>query len=1031
MAHDDDLSRRDFVALSALTATTLRAGRPAQALEADPASLLIPADKGLGADWLAALTARGAPTAWRGAELDWFGVPCGGIGCGHLYLGGDGRLWHWDIFNRTAGTNDSHYARPAAPSAPLDSGFALAWNGPGTRGARPLSRAGFRDITASGGWPLTTIDYADDDCPLTARLEAGAPFVPGDLAVSSLPATLLTFTLTNASDAPVDVELAGWLENATSLASAGDWDLTRVNRIERAPGLLWLDCAARPSPARADGRPTIVVEDFEGEDWGAWTVEGEAFGPAPSRRAGSDQRLANFLGVGLANSYPDTDAATGRLLSPPITITRRRLNFLIGGGNHPGQTCINLLREGEVVRTATGANTDAMRWESWDVAEYEGEVLRVEIVDQHTGGWGHIDIDHLELADEPRRGREQAQDEPDWGTMGLALFAPTNADRGWAQLPDEALPAGLFGTVEPTAEGARPVSEGSLRGALSRRLRLAPRASAQVVFAICWHFANHYLDGQLRGREYATRFADARAVADYLAPRQAQLRATGDLWRRTWADSTLPHWLLERALVGANCLATGTTQRWSTGRTWGWEGVGCCAGTCTHVWHYAQAAAWLQPELERGIREQQDFAGGFSPDGQIGMRGEWNKRAAVDGQAGTILRVWREHLLSADDSFLRRLWPRLKQALAWLEEQDEDGDGYIEKGQHNTLDVDWYGPSSWFNTMYLAALRAGAAMARHLGEPELAERWDSLVTRGAERLEADLFNGEFYYHRRDPNFPQAVGSGLGCHIDQILGMLWVRLLGLPGFLDEERERTALASLYRYNFTPDVGPYRNAREAYGGRWYAMPGEAGLLMTTFPHGGAEAAQGIPPVWSAMYFNECMNGFEYQAAVHMIQAGLVTEGLTVARAVHDRYSGAAERRNPHNEVECGDHYARSMASFGLVLALSGYHCDGPAGHLAFAPKLRPDDFRAPWLGAEGWGTFHQARGPAHHSATLHVAHGRLRLASLALETLAPPTTATLRHAGRPVPCRLETAGPTATVHLAAPITIGADEIVEVVLA
>ena len=163
-------------------------------------------------------------------------------------------------------------------------------------------------------------------------------------------------------------------------------------------------------------------------------------------------------------------------------------------------------------------------------------------------------------------------------------------------------------------------------------------------------------------------------------------------------------------------------------------------------------------------------------------------------------------------------------------------------------------------------------------------------------------------------------------------------------------RGALASLWRYSFTPDVGPYRKAHQA--GRWYAMAGEGGLLMVTHPFGPGPTFTGKADAWSAMYFNECMTGFEHQVAGQMIAAGMLTEGLAIERTIHDRYHAA--RRNPWNEVECGDHYARAMASHGVFLAACGYEHHGPKGHLGFAPRLTPADFRAPFTAAEGWGTY-----------------------------------------------------------------------------
>ncbi len=131
--------------------------------------------------------------------------------------------------------------------------------------------------------------------------------------------------------------------------------------------------------------------------------------------------------------------------------------------------------------------------------------------------------------------------------------------------------------------------------------------------------------------------------------------------------------------------------------------------------------------------------------------------------------------------------------------------------------------------------------------------------------------------------------------------------------------------------------------------------------------------------------MSGFEWQAAAHMIWEGddqpdLLEHGLAVARAIHDRY--AAALRNPYNEVECSDHYARAMASFGAYQAACGWEYHGPKGHLAFAPRLSPDDFRAAFTAAEGWGSFAQSRTDSGMTASIRLDHGTLRLRSLGLQ-------------------------------------------------
>jgi fructan beta-fructosidase len=156
-------------------------------------------------------------------------------------------------------------------------------------------------------------------------------------------------------------------------------------------------------------RQDLLVADFEGETYGDWKAEGQAFGASPARGTLPNQMpVTGFLGKGLVNSYHGGDATTGTLTSPPFKIERKHLNFLIGGGGWAGQTCMNLLLEGNVVRTATGPNTqpggsEVLEWASWDVAEFAGKQVTLQIVDKHTGGWGHINVDHIVQSDKPKQ----------------------------------------------------------------------------------------------------------------------------------------------------------------------------------------------------------------------------------------------------------------------------------------------------------------------------------------------------------------------------------------------------------------------------------------------------------------------------------------------------------------------------------------------------------------------------------------------------------------------------------------------------
>ena len=1019
-------SRREFLRWTGVGAAAALAGSlPAMAgpFEASDFAKLIPADKKLSPEWIASLFARGSRTIYRGEELEKIGMPVGGICAGQLYLGGDGRLWHWDIFNQPIGTGGGSYAHPPKPDFPLEQGFALRLTMGEQTQVRTLDAAGFSDITFCGEYPIGYVEYRDGACPVTVSLEAFSPFVPLRAEDSSLPATVMQFTVKNIGAAAVEAELAGWLQNAVGLYSAKTAVGVRKNRVVRSPEMVFLDCGAA-STQLAGERPAIVLADFEGKDYGEWTVDGEAFGRGPAHGAfNAGQHMSGFLGKGLVNTWTGSDSPKGKLTSPSFAIERRFICFLIGGGNHPRETCINLIVDGKVVRSSTGRNTDAMIGEQWDVRDLAGKTASIEIVDNHSGGWGHIDIDQIELRDVPRT---RLEDQHDFGTMGLALLEPRATDKAMATVPDGHLPEMIFlaGRQCPAAAD-KPLGE-TLHGALSRTLSLPPGHEAKITFVVCWRFPNLRIkDG---GRYYATRFGSAEAVASHLASNFASLAGQTRLWHDTWYDSTLPYWFLDRTFANTSILATSTCHWLRTGRFYGWEGVGCCEGTCTHVWHYAHAPARIFPQLERDTRQRVDYGIAFNDaTGLIGYRGE-NTGPATDGQAGTILRAYREHQMSADPAFLKANWTKIRKSLEYLIREDGNDDGIIESAQPNTLDTTWYGPISWIGSLYLAALRAGEEMAREMGDDAFARRARKIFESGSTRLVELTWNGEYFVHRADPKHPEAMKSGNGCEIDQVFGQSWAFQVGLGRILDQQHVRGALQSLWKYNFTPDVGPFRAANKM--GRWYAMPGEGGLIMCTWPKGDRKDAQGRAPDWAFGYFNECMNGFEYQVAGHMIWEGMVQEGLAITRAVHDRYHAA--HRNPWNEVECGDHYSRSMASLGVYLAACGYEYHGPKAHLGFAPRVSPENFRAAFTSAQGWGTFSQQSSGGKQQARIALKWGNLRLKTLSmgLPDGAKPGTVAIAVEGKTVEAKHAVTDNRITITLAEEAILQAGQKIEIAI-
>src|ERR1035437_118877 len=853
------LNRRDFFRVTSIGTLSLLVSRlPVMAgpFTHEDFKNLVPADKKLNPDWVKSLFARGTPEIYKGEELKFIGMPVGGIGTGQLYLGGDGKLWHWDIFNQHIHTDADHYEHPMTPTSPLEQDFAIKVG----EVRRSLDK--FSDIRFRGEYPIGIVNFRDATLPVEIILEAFSPFIPLNIDDSSLPATVMQYTINNTGTQTLDVELTGSLENAVCLYNRHLVG-TRHNRIVHDKGLTFLNCSVEKSDQ------PLMAEKME------------------------------------------------------------------------------------------------------------------------------------ELAD--------------FGTMGLGIFCRSGT--------------AIFSVSEDRTYGqdAKATLSDKLVSSLGKKLTLDAGQSTTVTFVLTWYFPNLSINGvRDNSRFYATKFSSALAVAKYVAENFEQMTSQTRLWRDTWYDSTLPYWFLDRTFLNTSILATSTGDRFKDGRFYGWEGVGCCAGTCTSVWYYAQAVARLFPILERSAREMQDFADGIGYDpasGGIYTRGEFRGGFVLDGQAGNVLRVYREHQMCSDDAFLKRNWAKTKKALDWLIQQDRNNDGIIDGRQSTTLDMGYlWGAKSWSSLLYLAALRVGEAMAHEMGDEKFAKRTKAISDVGAINLVERLWNGEYFIHKPDSSQPTSFIIGNGCHIDQVYGQAWADQVGLGPILSSKYTKSALRSIWKYNFTPDVGPYRKENKA--GRWYAMAGEGGVIMTTWPHGDRKKPKVIENDMQVGlgYLNECMTGFEHQVAGHMLGEYLVMEGLAVERTVHDRYH--ASLRNPWNEVECGDHYSRAMASYGVYLAACGFEYHGPKSHIGFAPRLTKENFKAAFTAAEGWGSFSQTV----QRAEVAMKFGKLRVKTLALTVAQPPAKVRVLVAGGLVSSMHTFATGRLTITLEADVTITAGQQLEI---
>ncbi|MGB9625937.1 MAG: GH116 family glycosyl hydrolase, partial [Phycisphaerae bacterium] len=820
---------------------------------------------------------------------------------------------------------------------------------------------------------------------------------------------------------------------------------------------------------------------------------------------------------------PD-DNAQGTLTSPPFTIRRRYITFLIGGGNKPGKCCLNLRVGSRIVRTATGKDSEVLERRQWDVQDLLGQEAVLEIVDEQTGGWGHILVDDIRLSNLPTEAVTKAEAEAWNDLLPIFLEAPdpkapkqertieidrtrpefaavtidrirvsVSPDRKLAGVGDRAtvaakfsdgtpailtavrdkgrvfvipadLPgvgdndpvrrrdacisflAGLAGIRFQPAAG-RPVSAPSfgtmclaapgpdathLTGWRDRRVLLdqfarngtldgpleqdgptgpgttvnaalaadrivAPGASTDAEFVLTWHFPNQYYPhqawqagrsgGAAVGTMYANWFRDAVSVAAYVISDRTRLREQTERFRRCLYDSTLPAYLVDCVGANASILRSPTCFRTKDGTFYGFEGCGadggCCPMNCNHVWNYEHTLSKLWPSLERNMRVT-ELEYNQQPDGAIDHRvgvprGIPARSGPVaDGQCGAVLKAYREHLQSADREFLDRHWPQIRKAMDFaIANWDTNGDGVMDKPQFNTYDTVIHGLNTFVTSLYLAALRAAEEMALRMKDSAAAKRYRGLFESGRRLCAEKLFNGEYYIQIADS---LKHGYGNGCFSDQVVGQWWARVVNLGDILPAEQVRSALQAIYRHSWLTSQKGFQGTQRYLQ---FADGDDKGLLICTWPRGGRPP--GDDPI---LYRDEVWTGVEYQVAAHMIYEGLLREGLAIVRGARERYNGL--KRNPWNEIECGDYYARAMSSWTLLTAAQGYRYDGPARVLGFAPRLRPEDHRSFFSTAEGWGQFAQKRSGNLQTNCLSVACGRCEIERLELALPAGAKTA-----------------------------------------
>ena len=939
--------------------------------------------------------------------LDKIAFPIGGIGAGMFCLEGTGAISHVSLRHHPDVMNEPYtfaaiYVKGVENGAKVLEGQVSTWKlfGPAQsglgRGDKTYGLPRFEEAVFQTRFPFATIDLRDKDMPLVAKITGWSPFIPTDADNSSLPVGVLEYQFTNTSDKAIETVfsyntknfidgqgtirgvkngfvlesdqnnsgLAIYVDNAAAVVDhcwfrgawfdpqTVVWDNIRYGRIADkqpvkgvAPGAsVYVPLTLQPGETK-----TVKVNfcwylpDSNLSIGGARKV-GQAFTGMPCKGTASGQQpVSGFVGKQLLNSFDKGgDGLTGIIQSPEFNIGKRYLKFLVGGGSQADRTSVNLVVDGKIVETAVGNQTETLSETVWDLKPYQGKKAFVKVIDLDVYPWGHILADQFVLTDN--------RNEDIYNLSSTSTLLADFESNSW----------GDWQVVDSSEE---------------EKQFLADEGDVEATYRP-W---------------YSERFKSLNEVIGYWDANQAMLEKNSRLFSDAFYSSSLPAEVLEAVATNLTILKSPTVLRQWDGRFWAWEGCqdsfGSCHGSCTHVWNYAQALPHLFPSLERTLRET-EFRVSQNTEGHQNFRVNLpisapphNFHAAADGQLGGIMKVYREWRISGDTQWMKDLFPAVKKSLDYcIRTWDPLHKGYLEEPHHNTYDIEFWGPDGMCTSFYLGALTAFIEMGKELKQP--VKEYTALLSKGKKYMETALFDGEYFIQKiqweglQAPN-PVDVMSfggsyseealkllkeegpkyqyGTGCLSDGILGMWMASVCGLDEVLDNEKVRSHLVAVHKYNLKHDLIDHFNPQRPV----YACGKDGGLLLCTWPKGGMLS---LPFVYS----NEVWTGIEYQVASHLMMKGEVEKGLDIVRECRERYDGRV--RNPFNEIECGHWYARAMASYGMLQGLTGVRYDAVDKTMYINSKI--GDFKSFISTDTGFGTIEWKAG----KPVLNVVYGNI---------------------------------------------------------
>jgi len=939
---------------------------------------------------LVLLLLRGAESAqaqehkfneYTGDHLNRVAFPLGGIGAGMFCLEGTGAISHvslkheMDFFHEPAAyaaicvKGKTHLAKVLEGPVPDWKIFGRPLSGRGAeRTTYGLPR--FQTATFRARFPFGEIVLRDSEIPLDVHLTGWSPFVPNDPDASSLPVAAIEYRFTNPTRQPVEAVFSFNTPNFM---------------ISNRPGMQGGDAIH----SMENG---FVL--YQGPQQKLPTAEIYKNSQFTHRDPASGERVAGLLAEYFRNMNLE---GAPELVRSETFVNREFTTEVV-----PGFPALNFSARwtGEISVPESGlyqfcvAGDDGYRlflddqlvFAKW---QEQSETLTCEKVTLEKNKTYRIRLEYYQGRGEAviRLGYgafDPAKDSA--GEAALAIFiseAPVVIDHSWFKGGWWDPMTLTWNNVQNARLVANPPQSGSSRGAsVFVPLSLQPGEEKIVRLKFAWYVPDTQIrygqpnpecsgEGCCPGDPfykpwYASRFKNLAEVTQFWQKHYDTLRQQSEQFSQTFYDTNLPDEVVEAVAANLTILKSPTVLRQADGQLWAWEGCndnsGCCAGSCTHVWNYAQAIPHLFPGLERSLRHTEFFKS-QNPAGHQTFRSNLpissaahTFHAAADGQLGGIMKVYRDWRISGDDAWLKAIWPRVRQSLDYcIQTWDPREIGALEEPHHNTYDIEYWGPEGHCTSFYLGALAAAIKMGTFCGDD--VARYQKLMEKGRRFLETELYNGEYFYQQVkttglkaqfQPVQSDASGRGYaaqaeminqqgpkyqygtGCLSDGVLGFWLARVCGMDDELaDGQKIRSHLMSVYNYNLKADLFDHANVQRPS----YATGHDGGLLLCTWP-------RGKKPLLPFVYSDEVWTGIEYQVAGHLIMEGMVKEGLEIVRTCRQRYDGRV--RNPFNEYECGHWYARAMSSFGLIQALTGVRYDAVDKTL-FIQSHIGDNFRS----------------------------------------------------------------------------------------